>query len=375
MSQPDRSLPPAGEPIVGGVDTHKMTHTAAALTATGRLLGTAQFPATPQGYRELLAWLRAFGPVGVVGLEGSGSYGAGLCRALRAAHVPVLEVLRPKRQVRRRHGKSDPADAIAAARTVLAGEAAGPAKAQDGAVEALRLLLLTRRSALKARTQAANQLHAIVDTAPAALRATLSPLSLPQLVATARRFRCGGGAPTTPLAAARWTLKVLADRWLTLSTELERLTRHLATLVQAVAPHLLAAPGVGPDTAATLVVAAGDNPTRLATEAAFAALCGVSPVDASSGRQHRHRLNRGGNREANRALWVITRCRLRHDPTTRAYVARRTQQGLSKPEIIRCLKRYLARAVFQLLRADHLAAGEVERHGDGEGQVEYAPVA
>lgn len=368
MSQPQIGAQPADVRTIGGVDTHKDTHTAAALTAAGRVLGTAQFPTTPAGYRDLLAWLRTFGPLGPVGLEGSGSYGAGLCRYLRAADVTVLEVLRPKRQVRRRDGKSDPADAIAAARTVLAGDAAGPTKAQDGAVEALRLLLLTRRSALKARTQTANQLHAVVDTAPEALRTDLRSLSIAELVAKARRFRGGAGAPITPLAAARWTLKSLATRWAALSAEVDQLTRHLASLVRAIAPHLLAAPGVGPDTAATLLVAAGDNPTRLTTDASFAALCGVSPVDASSGRQQRHRLNRGGNREANRALWVITLSRMRHDPTTQAYVARRVQEGLSKREIIRCLKRYVARAIFQFLRAN-LAGG---RH---DGQVARAPVA
>jgi transposase len=333
--------------ILGGVDTHKDVHTAAAMSETGRLLATAEFPTTPVGYRRLLAWLRSFGPVGRVGIEGTGSYGAGLCRYLRSKDVAVVEANRPNRQWRRRRGKSDPADAEAAARAVLAGEAVGAPKSQDGGVEAIRMLRLARRSAIKARTQAANQLQSVVGTAPVPLREKLRALSIPRLVALARRFRCG--AATTPEAAARFTLKSLASRWASLDAEVGRLDEQLSHLVATAAPTLLAVNGVGIEVAGALLVAAGDNPSRLADEASFAALCGVSPVDASSGRRQRHRLNRGGNRDANRALWVIVMVRMAKDSRTRRYVERRTGQGLSKKEIIRCLKRYVAREIYKVL--------------------------
>jgi transposase len=336
--------------VIGGVDTHKDAHVVAALTEQGALLGTASFPADSAGYDQLLAWLRDFGPVTSVGIEGTGSYGAGLCRFLQAADVLVREVSRPKRQWRRRYGKSDPRDAEAAARAMLAGEALGIPQQRDGAVEAIRMLRMARRSAIKARTQTTNQLRAVLDTAPDELREPLRALSPQALVAKTRRWRLG--APSDPLAAARVTLKLLADRWAALSAELVQLDAHLAPLLAKAAPRLLATHGVGPDTAAALLVAAGDNPERLATEASFAALCGVSPVDASSGRQHRHRLNRGGNRDANRALWVIVLVRMATDPRTRQYVTRRTGQGLSKKEIIRCLKRHVAREIYRLLRLD-----------------------
>jgi transposase len=333
--------------ILGGVDTHKDVHAAAALSETGRLLGTAEFPTTPAGYRRLLAWLRGFGPVERVGIEGTGSYGAGLCRYLRSKGVEVVEVGRPNRQWRRRRGKSDPADAEAAARAVLAGEAVGAPKSQDGGVEAIRMLRLARRSAIKARTQAANQLRGVVATAPGPLREKLRALSVPLLVALARRFRCG--APTTPEAAARFTLKSLAGRWAALDAEVGRLDEQLGRLVARAAPALLAVNGVGVEVAGALLIAAGDNPARLADEASFAALCGASPVDASSGRRQRHRLNRGGNRDANRALWVIVMARMAGEPRTRRYVERRTGEGLSKKEIIRCLKRYVAREIYKTL--------------------------
>lgn len=341
--------------VIGGVDTHKDVHAAAALSDTGRLLGTALFPTTPMGYRQLLNWWRGFGQLRVVGIEGTGSYGASLSRFLLREGVEVREVIRPKRQVRRLRGKSDPLDAEVAARAALAGEAAGEPKAQDGTVEAIRVLRVARRSAMKARTQAANQLHAIVETAPADLRQKLRGLRLPELVAAARRFRCE--VPSTPRAAARFALRGLAERWAALNAEIQRLDAQLADLVALVAPGLLHMTGVGTDTAGALLVTAGDNPRRLTSEASFAALCGASPVDASSGRQHRHRLNRGGDREANRALWVIAMVRMAKDARTRRYVARRTQEGLSSKEILRCLKRYIAREVYRALLPDRPTTG------------------
>jgi transposase len=264
-----------------------------------------------------------------------------------------VEIERPERrdrQGRRRRGKSDPSDAEAAARAVLAGTAIGQPKAADGRVEMIRVLRVARRSALKARTQAANQLHALVLTAPDQLRARLRGLPLDRLVTVAAAFRPGPRVDT-PLAATRLALKALAGRYQQLSTEIATFDGQLAQLVAAAAPALVAVKGVGPETAGALLVAAGDNPDRLRSEGAFARLCGVAPLPASSGRTTRHRLNRGGDRDANRALYLLVLGRMSWDPRTRDYVARRTAEGLSKPEIIRCLKRYLAREVYRLLRA------------------------
>jgi transposase len=263
----------------------------------------------------------------------------------------VLEVERPKhrrRSLRRNLQKSDPSDAEAAARTVLAGEASGVPKSADGCVEMIRTLRAARRSAMKARTQAANQLQALRVTAPEQLRNRLRGLSTKELVRVAARFRLAGDPSDVP-AATKFALRSVARRYETLSTEIAELDAHLGRLVEQAAPELVALPGIGTDNAATLLIVAGDNPQRLASEASFANLCGVSPVEASSGKVVRHRLNRGGNREANRALYMTCLARMRRDRRTKEYVARRTAEGKSKREIIRCLKRYLAREVYGVL--------------------------
>jgi transposase len=344
--------------IVGGVDTHKDLHVAAALDDLGRLLGTAEFSTTPAGYCALLAWLQGFGAVQRVGVEGTGAWGAGLARFLQTAGVEVIEVDRPNRQRRRRRGKSDPVDAEAAGRAVLAGEVAGTPKAQDGPVEAIRALRVAQRSAERARTQATNQLRSLLDTAPSTLREQLRGLRLRQIVDRVSRCRPGSDL-RDPTAATKAALRSLARRWLALTAEITDLERQLAQLVRVAAPApLLAEFGVGPDVAGALLVAAGDNPARLRTEASFAALCGASPLDASSGRQRRHRLNRGGNREANAALWRIVMVRLRWDhPETRTYVDRRVSEGKTRLEAIRCLKRYLARRIWRLLTQPTRPAG------------------
>ena len=334
--------------VTVGVDTHADAHVAAALDPLGRVLGTRTIPSTPAGFAELVVWAGRFGPVAGFGVEGTGSYGAGLARWLRARGEAVVEVDRPNRRVRRRRGKSDPVDAEAAARAVLAGTATVEPKTGDGPVEMIRALRLARHSAVKARTQAANQLHALVVTAPDPLRARLRPLSLAQLVAAAVAFRPGHRLGT-PLAATKLALRSIAVRHRQLGAEVQALDGHLDRLVAEVAPAVVALKGVGTETAATLLVAAGDNPERLRSEAAFAHLCGVAPIPASSGRTTRHRLNRGGDRDANRALYLVATGRMAWDLRTRAYVARRTAEGLSKPEIIRCLKRYLIRELYPLL--------------------------
>ena len=333
--------------VTGGVDTHGEVHVAAAIDGTGRVLGTQSFAATAAGYGALLRWLRGHGRVVRIGIEGTGSYGAGLARHLSAEGVAVVEVNRPDRQRRRRHGKSDTVDAEAAARAALNGEASGSPKAGGGPVESIRVLRLTRRSAIKARTQAANQIHGLTITAPDQLRSRLRDLNTGDCVALCARFRTGDTAD--PAEATKLALRSLARRHIELSAEIDTLDDQIARLCADINPALLAAPGVGPEVAATLLVAGGDNPHRMSSEAAFAALCGASPVEASSGKVVRHRLNTGGDRQANNALWRIVLVRMSCDLRTRAYVTRRTQEGKSKKEIIRCLKRHVAREVFGLL--------------------------
>jgi transposase len=343
-------LPDAQARVTLGVDTHAEVHVAVALDQLGRRLGVRSVPATPAGSAQLLGWASHLGPVEGAGIEGTGSWGVGLARFLRARGVTVIEVNRPSRHSRRRRGKSDPVDAEAAARAVQAGTATAHAKTADGQVEMLRTLRLTRRSAVKARTQAANQLQSLVVTAPDQLRQQLRGLPLARLVQVATRLR-PDRQPATILAASKLALRSVAVRYQQLSTEIAALDQQLDRLVKLAAPALVAVPGVGTDTAVALLVAAGDNPDRLHSEAAFAHLCGVAPIPASSGKVTRHRLHRGGNRDANRALWVITMGRMRWDARTRAYVTRRTAEGKSKPEIIRCLKRFIARELYQLLAA------------------------
>lgn len=336
--------------VVGGVDTHKDVHVGAALDRLGRTLGTAEFAATPAGYRRLGAWLASFGPVEAVGVEGTGCYGAGLMRHLAGQGVVVLEVNRPNRQFRRRHGKSDVTDAIAAAKAVLSGDASGAPKSGDGAVEAIRLLRVARRGAVKARTQAASQIHNVLATSPDELRTQLRGLSTPKLVASCGRLRPATSSGT--LAAAKHALVSIARRWAAADAEIRDLDPQLRRLVSDIAPTLCELSGVGPDTAGALLVAAGDNPERMRSEAAFAALCGTSPVQASSGKVVRHRLNQGGNREANSALWRVVLVRLGKDQRSQDYMARRTAEGMSKREVMRCLKRYVARETFNALRLD-----------------------
>ena len=338
--------------VFGGVDPHADTHHAALIDALGRPLGDASFPATRAGYQNLHDWLCRHGRPVAVGIEGTGSYGAGLARHLSAAGLRVIEVDRPDRRTRRAKGKSDPIDAYAAAAAAASGRACGTPKSRDGAVEAIRALKVARTSAIKARTQAINQIRALLVTAPEPIRAAAAPLTGGALITHLTRYRPGTG-PHTPATAVKTALRVLARRHTHLTAEITDLDAAITDLVTRSAPQLLQLPGVGPETASQLLITAGDNPGRVHTPAAFAALCGAAPVPASSGRTHRHRLSRGGDRQANRALHMIVLTRMRHDPRTRAYVDRRTTEGLSKPEIIRCLKRYLANELHKALTTPH----------------------
>src|ERR687891_54765 len=333
-------------PITGGVDTHLDVHVAAVLDDIGGLLGVESFEASAAGNDKLFGWLSSFGTITRVGVEGTGSYGAGLARFLRAAGVEVVEVDRPNRQTRRRTGKS--ADAVEAARAALSGRAQGAGKTRDGNVEAIRALVVAKRSTRSTKIKTLNQIRHLGFTASDDLRERMRSVSRDHLagVAAGLRSRAGGDPVIT---ATKTAMRILGRRVLALDEELATVDALLAPLVAATAPSLLEVHGVGVDTAATLLVAAGDNPGRLRSEAAWAHLCGVAPIQASSGKVTRWRLNRGGDRQANGALWVVVITRMSSDPRTRAYVERRLKEGRSKPEIIRILKRYVAREVFHPL--------------------------
>jgi transposase len=336
--------------VILGVDTHADFHAAVLLDALARTVASRTVPATRRGHRALLAWARRHGTLRRAGVEGTGSYGAGLTRLLASEGIEVVEVTRASRKGRRHLGKSDVRDAEAAARSVLAGEATAIPKPRDGIVETIRVLRHTRASAVKSRTQAALLLRNIVVAAPDALREPLAGLTTKQLVARCARFHRPRHLDT--VAATRKALRSLARRWQQLDAEVHELDADLKQLTARAAPRLLNEPGIGPETAAKLLIVAGDNPDRLRSDAALAALCGASPVEASSGKTRRHRLNRGGDRQGNCALWTIATNRMLHHPETRDYVKRRTLEGRSEREIRRCLMRHLARRLFPLLRAD-----------------------
>lgn len=341
--------------VAAGVDTHQDTHTAAVVDTAGRLLGHQVFSATGAGYAALLGWLRTFGVLVVVGVEGTGAYGAGLARHLHDQGVAMVEIDRPDRKTRRNAGKSDPIDAEAAARAALARVRTGVPKARDGRVEALRNLRVARRSAIDQRADCVRQMKTLVVTAPEDLRSRLRGLSTAALLKTCLGLRPDPTRAGEPEHAAKLALGSLARRHTALAEEITELDTLIEPLVDAINPTLLELNGVGTDIAGQLLVTAGENTERLRSEAAFAMLCGVAPIPASSGRTHRHRLNRGGDRQANAALYRITLCRLRWDPRTQAYMQRRTTEGLSKKDIIRCLKRLIAREIYHVLTAQRRA--------------------
>lgn len=344
--------------VIGGVDTHKDTHHAAVITGAGQLLGDQQFPATNRGHHALLQWLESFGDLGAVGIEGTSSYGAELTRVIGAAGVALFEVNRPDRSARRRQGKSDRLDSEQAARAVLAGTATAIPKSKSGGVEVIRILRVTRSTAVKAKTQAMNALQSILVTAPTGLRDDLLHTRGRDLIRRCSQLRPETSTVSDLLehadrmhaAATKIALRDLARRWLALDREAKDLSKQITAVVEHVAPDLIALHGVGAEIAGQLLITAGDNTERLTTEAAFAKLCGVAPQPASSGKSAgRHRLSRGGDRDANSALYLIAITRLRRHEPTRSYVVRRTAEGLSKREILRCLKRYIAREVFTVL--------------------------
>jgi transposase len=354
--------PPTSPVVIAGVDTHKDLHVAAVIDTGETVLATHSFSTTRAGYRALIRWVRSFGDVVRVGVEGTGSYGAGLTRHLVEAGFDVLEVDRPDRSDRRRKGKDDDLDAISAARAALHGRRTSVPKGKDGAVESLRVLRGTRHTAVRARRNALQLLRMSIVSAPEELRDQLRNLTRMQLIRTCAAWRPDATNAADPVTATRIALKSLARRMLELGDEIAMLDDLITPLVTELAPQLLERVGIGIEVAGQMLVTAGDNRARLRSEAGFAMLCGVAPLPASSGMTQRHRLNRGGDRQANSALHLAVISRMRLDPRTQAYVAKKTAEGHSKMEIIRCLKRYLVREVYHLLNPGEPNQSSRSRH-------------
>jgi len=335
--------------VIGGVDTHKDLHVAAVVDEHNRVLGSQCFPTTRHGYKQMLAWMRSFGQLRRVGVEATGTYGAGLLRYLQNAGVEVLEVTTPDSGDRRKRGKNDDLDAQNAAHAAFAGKRTVTPKTRDGMIESLRVLKACRKTAVAARRVALQMIHNTVVCAPDELRDTLRKLTRMELIRTLAAWRPDMTDYRNVASAYRIALKSLARRYLELHDEIADLDAMIAAIVDELAPASVTRNSIGHASAAQLLLTAGDNSERLQSEASFAALCGVSPVPASSGKTTRHRLNRGGDRAANSALHIIAIGRLRTDPRTKSYIAKRIAEGHSKLEAIRCLKRYIAREIFSLI--------------------------
>jgi len=338
--------------VVVGVDTHQLTHHVAVIDTAGNRIEDREFPANTAGCRELVGYVTALGRVRAYGVESTGSYGAGLTRYLLSVGAEVYEVTRPERSTRVKAGKSDPIDAYSAAEQVRAGRALGRPKIKTGIVEALRTVKIPRDSAVKERARVYSQIRDLVTTAPAPIHDALIGRTARQRVTIAAAYRPDLARLDEPAQAIKHALRALARRVQALDSEIAEADKLITALTKQAVPTLLAMTQVGPQTAARLVITAGQNIERMRSEAAFAKLTGVAPLPASSGKTSRHRLNRGGDRQANSALYMVIVGRMRNHPETLIYAQRRRAQGLSNPEIIRCLKRHLARSIYRALRTD-----------------------
>lgn len=346
----DENIDTTTSAIVGGVDTHKDLHVAAVVNQHNKVLGTEYFSTTRQGYRQMLAWMATFGSVQRIGVDCTGTYGSGLLRYLLKAGVEVLEVTTPDRMERHNRGKSDTIDAECAAHVAFARIRTVTPKTRDGMIESLRVLKNCRKTAISARKFALQIIHSNIVSAPDELREQLRNMTRMQLIRTLGSWRPYASEYRNVTNVYRITLKSLARRYLELHDEIADLDVMIAAIVDELAPDLIKRNAVGYEIASQLLITAGDNPQRLSSESRFAALCGVSPVPVSSGKTNSYRLNRGGDRAANSALHIIAIGRLRTDAKTKEYVARRVAEGHTKMEAIRCLKRYISREVYTLLR-------------------------
>jgi transposase len=340
--------------VVIGVDTHKASHTAAVVEPTGGVVAHLTVPSDALGAKRVLAFARLRGPGRRVwAIEGTGSFGAGLTTYLLEQGEWVVEIDRPARPARRNGAKSDELDAVRAAREALTREHLAQPR-RRGEREALRVLLATRQGAVLARTRAITSLHALVVNAPEGMRNQLRHLESDELLARCARLRTGP-SQSTEHRATIMALRCTARRALACEAEAADLESAIELLVEQEGPALLAEPGIGPITAAA-ILNAWSHAGRIRSEAAFAMLAGVAPIPASSGQTVRHRLNRAGDRQLNRALHTIVLSRLVHHPETRAYAARRAAEGKTSREIKRCLKRHLARRIFGLLERAEIGA-------------------
>ncbi len=339
--------------VTGGVDTHKDLHVAAVVDDQGRVLASEFFATTRQGYKQMVAWMCSFGQLDKIGVECTGTYGAGLLRYLSQRGIEVLEVTAPDSSDRRRRGKNDTLDAENAALAAHAGIRCVTPKARDGLVESLRVLKVCRKRAIAARRIALQMIQMNIVSAPDGLREQLRSMTRMHLIRTLGASRPDTAGFRDVDVAYRIALKSLARRYLELHDEIADLDEMIRKIVDELAPQLVGRTAIGYESAAQLLITAGENPDRLRSEASFAALCGVSPIPASSGKVSRHRLNRGGDQAANSALHIIAIGRLRLDPRTLAYVKKKTEQGHSKLEALRCLKRFIAREVYRVIMARH----------------------
>lgn len=343
MEEADTIMTAPKANVYAGIDTHQNTNHVGIINEVGKKLGDEEFPTTSTGYQALLDFVLAFGTIIAIGIEGTASYGAGITAYLRSNNVMIKEVIRPNRQTRR-GGKSDPIDAYSAAKTVAADADGLPVpKLLGGAIDGIRMLLKTRTTAIKARTAAITQIIHFLTTAPTPVREQYTGLKGDDLHAALVTTR---PAVDDHLGIV---LHRLALRIEFLTEEIDTAYDQLDALTKDIAPALAAAKGVGPISAAKLLVTAGENPERITSKAAFAALCGTSPLQASSGKTNRHRLNRGGDRQANSALYDVVKSRMSSDWRTKDYVTRRTTEGKSTKEIMRCLKRFVAGEVYRLI--------------------------
>lgn len=337
--------------VVIGVDTHKHVHVAAVMDSIGGILASLTIATDTRGFRQLLDWASSYGKIIAFGIEGTGSYGAGLASFIRRQGHKVIEVSRPDRRLRRLNGKSDTLDAENAARAVLAGFATAIPKSADGTVEMIRQLKIAHDTAVGNRSAAMVTLKAMLVHAPEPLRAEMAGKTQRMIARHLASLR--PRSLETPEDSIRYTLRSIARRWLALDQEIKELVGMIDSLVMRQAPKLLDAFGVGVDTAAEILIVAGDNPERIKSEAAFAKLAGISPVPTGSGATSgKHRINHGGHRQLNAAIYRTVIVRMQHHEPTKAYVSRRTTEGKSKRDIVRCLKRYVIREVYHLVKAN-----------------------